>query len=74
MRRAAGDVAPTSEAELDDRLSAPNEGVVRALGECPGNVLVLGAGGKMGPSLARMLRRAVDLLGDGRSVFAASRF
>ncbi|MGQ0640147.1 MAG: NAD-dependent epimerase/dehydratase family protein [Gemmatimonadaceae bacterium] len=73
-RRAQWDAAPTTEAELEDRLSAPNEGVVRALSQCPGDVLVLGAGGKMGPSLTRMVRRAVDLVGDRRTVFAASRF
>jgi nucleoside-diphosphate-sugar epimerase len=65
---------PTSEAELEDRLSAPNEGVVRALAQCPGDVLVLGAGGKMGPSLVRMVRRAADLAGAPRNVIAASRF
>ncbi len=41
---------------------------------CPGDVVVLGAGGKMGPSLARMIRRAADALGDGRRVVAVSRF
>jgi nucleoside-diphosphate-sugar epimerase len=66
--------APRSEQELEERLSAPNEGVVRALSDCPGDVLVLGAGGKMGPSLCRMLRRAADLAGSQRSVIAVSRF
>lgn len=66
--------APRSESELEDRLSAPNEGVVRALAQCPGDVIVLGAGGKMGPSLCRMLRRAADVAGDKRSIVAVSRF
>jgi nucleoside-diphosphate-sugar epimerase len=65
---------PSTDAELEDRLSAPNDGVVRALAECAGDVLVLGAGGKMGPSLVRMLRRAADLAGTSRKVLAASRF
>lgn len=66
--------APRTEQELEERLSAPNEGVVRALAQCAGDVLVLGAGGKMGPSLCRMLRRAADVAGTPRSVIAVSRF
>jgi nucleoside-diphosphate-sugar epimerase len=37
-------------------------------------VLVLGAGGKMGPSLARRVRRAVEAEGEKRRVIAVSRF
>lgn len=66
--------APRSTAELDDALSAPDPGVVDALREVPGDIVVLGAGGKMGPSLARMARRAADHLADGRRVIAVSRF
>lgn len=66
--------APASEEELEDRLSTPTDGVVRALSECPGDILVLGAGGKMGPSLTRMVRRAADLAGGKRQVTAVSRF
>jgi nucleoside-diphosphate-sugar epimerase len=78
--RAAGPVAamptepPHDVEELEERLSRPDDGVVGALRRCPGDVLVLGAGGKMGPSLARMIRRAADAIGDGRRVLAASRF
>lgn len=63
--------APQNEAELDDRLSEPTPEVADALAACPGDVVVVGAGGKMGPSLARMVRRAA---GDGRRVIAVSRF
>lgn len=66
--------APESEGALEELLSRPTAGVLDALRATPGDVLVLGAGGKMGPSLARMARRAADELGDGRQVFAASRF
>lgn len=70
----AAHVAPRTEAELDELLSRPTAGVVDALRRAPGDVIVLGAGGKMGPSLARMVRRAADELADGRRVYAASRF
>jgi len=74
MRRVVWSAAPTTEAELEDRLSSPCDAVVQALARCPGDVIVLGAGGKMGPSLAGMLRRAAEILDDGRRVIAASRF
>jgi nucleoside-diphosphate-sugar epimerase len=65
---------PRTEDELEERLSRPGSGVVDALRASPGDVVVLGAGGKMGPSLARMVRRAAGELGDGREVIAVSRF
>jgi nucleoside-diphosphate-sugar epimerase len=41
-------------------LSEPTPGLVEALRQLPGDILVLGVGGKMGPTLARMARRALD--------------
>jgi len=69
--------APRDEAELEDLLSRPDAGTVRTLEMHAGDVLVLGAGGKMGPSLARMARRAADEADKGQSrrrVIAVSRF
>jgi len=60
-----------NERELDDLLSTPRAETTAALDACPGDVIVLGAGGKMGPTLARMLRRATS---DGRRVIAVSRW
>lgn len=74
VRSALTRSAPRSEDELEERLSSPTEGVLRALSACPGDVLVLGAGGKMGPSLSTMLRRAADAAGSTRQVIAVSRF
>lgn len=63
-----------TEAELDELLSTPRAETVEALRHCPGDVVVLGAGGKMGPTVARMAARAANQVGDGRRVFAVSRF
>jgi nucleoside-diphosphate-sugar epimerase len=60
--------------QLEERLSRPTEGVLAALRALDGDVLVLGAGGKMGPTLARMLRRGVEALSQKRRVLAVSRF
>ena len=65
---------PRDDDELEERLSRPSSEVIDALRRVPGDVIVLGAGGKMGPSLSTMVRRAVDALGDGRAVMAVSRF
>jgi nucleoside-diphosphate-sugar epimerase len=60
--------------ELDDLLSEPLPDTVEAMGSLEGDLLVLGAGGKMGPSLARMARRASDAAAVRRRVIAVSRF
>ena len=60
--------------QLDDLLSEPTEAVISSLNRLPGDLLVLGAGGKMGPSLARMARRALRPDPKPRRVIAVSRF
>ena len=61
--------------ELNDALSRPAPGVLHALRAVDGDVMVLGAGGKMGPTLARMVRRGLDEIGHTqRRVIAVSRF
>ena len=64
------DPAPRDEAELEERLSRPTSALSAALARTPGDVLILGAGGKMGPSLTRMARRADPT----RRVIAVSRW
>ncbi|UCE32927.1 MAG: NAD(P)-dependent oxidoreductase [Burkholderiales bacterium] len=43
---------------LEDFMTAPSEALVRDLAGLDGDIMVLGVGGKMGPTLARMARRA----------------
>ena len=74
MVRPAPPPTPRDESELEELLSRPDRGAVQALERCPGDILILGAGGKMGPSLARMARRAADEAGTRRRVVAVSRF
>ncbi|HEY4219193.1 MAG TPA: NAD-dependent epimerase/dehydratase family protein [Gemmatimonadaceae bacterium] len=67
-----------TDAELDDLLSAPRAETIAALEQCPGDVIVLGAGGKMGPTLTRMIARATKSGSAGaapaRRVIAVSRW
>ena len=67
---------PVSEDALDELLSRPRRQTIDALTRCTGDIVVLGAGGKMGPTLARMAARAAEAAdrGKGRRVFAVSRF
>jgi nucleoside-diphosphate-sugar epimerase len=44
--------------QLEDVMTAPSPGLVAALRAVPGDIMVLGVGGKMGPTLARLARRA----------------
>ncbi len=68
-------VTPIPSADvLDEFLSEPTPAVVAAMERARGDLIVLGAGGKMGPTLARMARRAVDRAGTSRIVTAVSRF
>lgn len=66
--------APADEAELDELLSRPSPGVGRALAALDGDIVLLGAGGKIGPTMARMARRALDEVGSDARVIAVSRF
>lgn len=55
------DTLPTSiadEAMLDDMLSRPSQELTDTLAKLDGDITILGVAGKMGPSLARMAKRA----------------
>jgi nucleoside-diphosphate-sugar epimerase len=60
--------------QLEDLLSEPTPGVVETMSRLDGDLLVLGVGGKMGPTLVRMARRASELAGVRRRIIGASRF
>jgi nucleoside-diphosphate-sugar epimerase len=66
---------PRSEAELEEYLSQPTQGVISTLSALQGDLLVLGAGGKLGLSLCRLARRSLDAGGKTTTrVIAVSRF
>ena len=60
--------------QLEELLSRPTEEVVTLLGQMKGDLAVIGAGGKIGPSLTAMACRARDLAGTDQQIFAVSRF
>jgi nucleoside-diphosphate-sugar epimerase len=60
--------------QLKDLLSQPSEADCAFLRQLEGDILILGAGGKMGPSLACLASRAARESGVPRRIFAVSRF
>ena len=60
--------------QLEELLSHPSADVIDDLKKTDGDFIVLGAGGKMGPSLSVMIRRALQAAGEDRKVYAVSRF
>ncbi len=67
-------MTPTTVAELEARLSEPTDAVIATLRSVPGDLILLGVAGKMGPTLARMARRASDAAGTPRRIIGVSRF
>ena len=55
---------------LEDVMSTPSAGLMADLARVPGDIMVLGVGGKMGPTLARMAKRAAR----DRRVIGVARF
>lgn len=60
--------------ELEDLLSEPTGDVIEALAAVEGNLVILGVGGKMGPTLARMAVRGIEAAGTKVRVLGVSRF
>ncbi|MDO5535602.1 MAG: NAD-dependent epimerase/dehydratase family protein [Propionibacteriaceae bacterium] len=65
---------PTTEAQLDDLLSVPSTELGNTLDALGGDIVFLGAGGKIGPTMALMARRSLDLVGSDARVHAVSRY
>ena len=64
------DISGIDESGLEDILSEPTEAAKKIVAGLTGDIVVLGAGGKMGPTLAMMLKKAS---GD-KKIYAVSRF
>jgi nucleoside-diphosphate-sugar epimerase len=62
------------EEELDDLLSEPQPVTVEMMRRLEGDFMVLGIGGKMGPTLGRMIVKALHAAGVSRRVYGVSRF
>jgi nucleoside-diphosphate-sugar epimerase len=59
---------------LETLLSEPSDTAMSAMSRLSGDLIVLGVGGKMGPTLARMARSVSDRAGVRRRVIGVARF
>ena len=63
-----------TEERLNKMLTTPSEALSGELGRLEGDILVLGAGGKMGPTLCVLAKNALRAAGVEKRVIAVSRF
>ncbi|BBI36288.1 NAD-dependent epimerase/dehydratase family protein [Cohnella abietis] len=60
--------------QLENKLAEPSEGLIRDLAKVNGDIVLLGVGGKMGPSLAKLAMNAIREGGLNKRVIGVSRF
>ncbi len=63
-----------SEAILEELLSRPTAESIKMFSGIEGDIIFLGVGGKIGPSLARMAKRACDKAGVKKRIYGVSFF
>jgi nucleoside-diphosphate-sugar epimerase len=59
---------------IEEELSQPTPGVADDLASLEGDIVVLGVGGKVGPSVAIMAQRAIEEAGLDKRVYGVARF
>lgn len=63
-----------TEEKLNEMLTTPSEKLIEDVKKIEGDIMVLGAGGKMGPTLCVLAKNAVKAAGIKKRVIAVSRF
>ncbi len=63
-----------NEEQLEVLLSRPTAETIEMFGKLEGDIIFLGIAGKIGPSLARMAKRACDEAGRKKKIIGVSRF
>ena len=60
--------------QIERDLTAPSPDLVDEIARLEGDIMVLGVGGKVGPSVAGMARRAIEEAGVDKNVYGVARF
>jgi len=63
-----------NETKLDELLTTPSQRLIDDVKKIEGDILFLGAGGKMGPTLCLLTKKAIEKAGTDSKVIAVSRF
>ena len=61
-----------TEEKLNEMLITPSEKLVEDIAKIKGDIMVLGAGGKMGPTLCILAKRAAERAGVKKKIIAVS--
>lgn len=60
--------------ELENKLSTPSKRLIKDMQKVEGDILILGVGGKVGPSMAKLAIRTIRECGSDQNVIGVSRF
>jgi nucleoside-diphosphate-sugar epimerase len=60
--------------QLYQQLLEPSDALIDDITKINGDILILGVGGKMGPSMAKLAKQAVDVAGVNKKIIGVSRF
>jgi len=63
-----------TEEKLNQMLITPSAGLIEDMKKIQGDIMILGAGGKMGPTLCTLAKNAINAAGLDKKVYAVSRF
>ncbi len=56
------------------QLLQPSDDLIADVAKITGDILILGVGGKMGPSMAKLAKQAIDIAGVNKKIIGVSRF
>lgn len=59
---------------LEQDLLKPSEALIADISQIQGDIMLLGVGGKMGPSMAKLAKQATELAGEKKRIIGVSRF
>lgn len=60
--------------KVEEMMTSPSKELIAEMKMLDGDLLILGIGGKMGPTLAKLAKRAIDEAGVSKRVIGVSRF
>ncbi len=63
-----------NEKELEEALSTPSQALIQQFADLEGDIIFLGVAGKMGVSMARMAKKALDISAKKNKIYGVSRF
>src|SRR5690554_6266471 len=64
----------TSKENILNNYLKPSQQLIQDITKIKGDILILGAGGKMGPAMAKLAKEAINKTGENKKVIAVSRF